>query len=191
MATKVKRRNLPQVLDDKVLRKLQNMTFRDIQKACILRGMNFIDVVSLGYYQLRGFYIENYENKIDAKKLDAFDEWMRKQLKERGYSEDHPMMDASFNFGYVGEYDEEGNPTATKRVSVGGKGIKKPKKAPVAKNEFGVREGTAKALVYELTLKEGIDNLKKITKKVCNKFPDANPNSIKIWMGRARKSQKK
>lgn len=153
---------------------LKNMSFKDLQRRAIILGMPFPDVVSSDYFRLESF-IRNSPNKPDYTLIDKYDEWMDRQLEERGYAKDDPMRSYQLRLGYVREEDEETKVKRLGRV----RGLPKPKKPKREKDESGLWKGTKKSYTFELA-KRGF-SLERVVKRVTKKFPEANIKSIKQW----------
>ena len=169
----------------KVLRKAPNqlripiteMTYRDLKKAAVSRGLEFESAVKFDFPALHSWLDKTWNNPIDIDLLDDFDNYIETELLTIGRQDlIHPQL----RLGYIGEKsDEEGN-IKIKKPKV--ERVKKPKRE---KTDTGLFVGTKKALTYQLQ-KEGVDLATTIT-KVLEQFSDASEKSIKIWW---KKSQK-
>lgn len=156
------------------IRGLSKMNYRDMQKACVLKGADFDFVVSKGAPTLAQWYIDHFDNAEDPKLLDEFDDWMEKKLIERGYKKGDAMLHPSFRFGYTEKFDEsEAKPKPSESK------VEKPIKEKREKDDSGMFKGTKKALTKECAAKKM--SLEKTIALVMDKFPDANPKSLKIW----------
>lgn len=153
---------------------MKNMSFKDLQRRAIVLGMPFPDVVSSDYFRLESF-IRNSMAKPDLTLIDKYDEWMDRQLEERGYGKDDPMRSYQLRLGYVREEDDETKIKRLGRV----RGLPSPKKPKREKDEQGLWKGTKKSYTFELT-RRGF-SLERIIRRVQKKFPEANPKSIKQW----------
>jgi hypothetical protein len=158
---------------------LKDMRLKDIQRECILRGMDFQEMVESSVLNLSSWLINNYGEKRVRENLDKFDTWMEDQLRTHG-KEDliHPML----NLGFVTETSDSGE-VKTKKI----KGIRKQ----IIKKERtleGVFKGTKKALTFELA-KKGLSKAEVIA-KVIEHFPEAQEKSIGIWYNRMKKEMK-
>lgn len=168
------------------MRELYNMRHRDVQIACIVRGMPPPDVVNLSHPKLVTFFCNNYERSQDEKLLLEFDIWREGQLKELGYKENDVLMSPALRFSYVGNIEEMKKPQSTLKLPAA---ADKPKKEKAVINEeTGVREGTKKAMTYKLAM-DGKE-LNKTIEAVMKAFPEAQEKSIKIWYKRAINSKK-
>lgn len=170
------------ILRPHVQNELKNMTFRALQKACILKGMKPRHVVKADYYQLAGFYNANYFVPDNPDKLLRFDQWTERKFE--------PLdgINKSLRMSYVREDDisEEGfeERENEKIEKVKAKKEKKTSK-PRVTNDYGIVTGTKKEFVFNL-VKEG-KKPEIIIKKTLKQYPDAKENSIKIWISRAKK----
>lgn len=162
------------------LKQMGNLTFKQLQINCIVRGMTFDDVINGDFHSLNGYLAQNINQPIDSNTLDAFDEWFESKLKANG-SDDliHPQL----RFGFVAETDDDGNITKRKRV----KGVKKTK-VKKERTKEGIFAGTKKALTFQLA-SEGVSKADTIA-QVIEAFPDAKEKSIGIWYNKAKKEAK-
>ncbi len=160
-----------------------NMRHLDLQRACLVRGMDFVKMVSSGVPALIDYFVRNYTDKdgtfrhLDNSRLDAFDEWREEIMRKRG--KDEPFI----RLGFIGQTNKDGEVIAIKRL----KRHKKKKKKREKNKEFNIWSGTKKELTYQCA-KEG-KSLKKTVQKVMAKFPDAKEKSIGIWYKRCLKEQ--
>lgn len=150
--------------------------YPDLQKACIVRGIDFDELVQGTYFLLSSWLRKNWYNPIKLEKLAEFDEWRLKIMKSFG-REDEPFI----RFAHIPENLEE--VIANKTLKVKEKSDK-PKR--VLDEDLGVMGGTKKHLTYNCqktgkTVQETIDIVKL-------KFPDAQDKSISIWWKRSRKA---
>ena len=155
---------------------VQNLTVRDFQRNCLVRGMGFQELMEADMNLLRIWLFRNRNAEIKPELLDEFDKWKESELIKVGIEGVHPLLKLGF---FAGE-DEDGN-VKTRRI----KGINKPKKPKREKTDLGIYSGTKKALTYELAI-EG-KNLEEIKETVMEVFPDAKPKSINIWYKRVIK----
>jgi hypothetical protein len=153
--------------------------YAELQRACIVRGIDFQKLVHATAPQLHAWFVDNFYEKIDNSRLDAFDEWREEIMRKRGL--DEPFI----RLGFIGEKDTEtGEVISIKRP----KKFKKPKKKKRERNEeFGIFSGTKKELTFRC-VKDDM-SLEKTIKVVTDKFPDAKPKSIGIWYKKARKAK--
>lgn len=151
---------------------------KDLQRACIIRGMDFAALASSSDLDMQGWFLKNYENPVDEDLLAQYDKWFDKFLiKERGYSRKrnawafHPSLKMSFH-----EPEDEEQEVV--------KPEPKEKKVPKQKDaEVGIYTGTKKALTYKLA-KKGLP-FETVCTKVLKQFPEAQEKSIKIWYKKA------
>lgn len=153
-----------------------NMTYRDLKKEAIIRGMPFPDVTGAGIGDLIS-YIESSNNKPDRHLVEAYDDWMDKQLEMVG-----TKQSPSLRLSYIGE-GEDGKPKKKKIKE------KKPKKEKRERDENNLYKGTKKSYTFELA-KRGF-SLERVARRVLKKFPDASEKSIKIWYSAATRGTKK
>ena len=178
----------PKKKEEKILEKLAVMKHRELQKECILRGLEFNFLVEWDHNKLASWYIKEYDRLHDPKKLDEFDIWMEEQLEGKGYKKGNAMLSPCFRMGFTGNLEEINttkiiDPEMKKEPIVK---IDKPKR--VKDEELGIMKGTKKELTYKLSL-EGKD-MDDIILQVTKKFPEAQEKSIKIWAKRALKEAK-
>ncbi len=166
----------------RALSEIENFKHKDLQRACVVRGMPFDDVVNTTTPGLSNWFISNYGNGQDPNLLNMFDGWVEEKLRELGRDEDDPIMTPCLRLGYIGEVDEETGKTIIKRL----RNIKKPGKEKRERDEVtNIFLGTKKALTYDcakklLPMNETIDIVTK-------QFPEAVEKSIRIWYGKAKK----
>jgi hypothetical protein len=152
-----------------------NLTYKDLKKECIQRGMPFIDVLSGDFPRLTHWLLNNLHKTFNSDLLDEFDDFQEKILKENGKTE---LIHNSLRLGYLGERDDA-EPVVKKDKVI------KEKKAPREKTEGGLFKGTKKAYTFDLQIKG--KKLEEVLIKVKRKFPDAVDKSIKIWFNKSRK----
>lgn len=175
-------------------RELKTMKRRDIQTACVIRGLSFENVSGFDQLQIIAWFQNNYERPQDHSLIVEYDAWVDKVLENRGYEKGKAIRHPIFNLGITGNLSgtETGRFDSKKpQVSNTPKHIEpKEKKAPKEKNESlgGLTKGTKKELTYLLT-REG-KSLEKVTEEVMKAFPEAQPKSIRIWVGRCKKDMK-
>ncbi len=150
-----------------------NFRYRDLQRACIIRGMPPEDLVKGDIYILHRFIQDHKDDEVDLNLLEDFDEWREKKLDEMG-KKGEPFV----RLGYIGKVDEEGNPLMVFQPKP-----KKPKKHIEKDSAMGgLWKGTKKHLTVQCK-KDGL-SLDKTISKVMEAFPDAKESSIKIWYKR-------
>lgn len=165
---------------DKVLAHLKH---KDLQRECILRGLDFAKIVEFDHHALSNWFYHNFEEPQDLTKLTLYDVWMEDQLQKRGYKKGDAILAPSFRLGFTPDLD--GLPLKTPGVSTTLKQVansaepKEVKPKRTVDETTGVYTGTKKNLTYTLT-DEGME-LSQIIEKVLERFPDAQEKSIKIW----------
>lgn len=162
-------------------RELQHLRHKDLQRACVGRGMPFEDVVSSDIPTLQGWFCKHYDNSQNLVFLDEFDDWMAEQLRAAGYSKGDPVFHSDLRLGFIGvsDADDEGKKTKKPRLKSLDK-KEKPKRERVEGTK--VFKGTKKALTYQLASSH---TLAQVTEQVMEQFPEAKPKSISIWYKRA------
>lgn len=169
-------------------KEITNMRYRDLKRACIVRGMGFQELLEGDFTVLRGFFKENYYNKINPKLLDDFDDYQEAEIIKHKEKKGVPVEDwvtaPELRLGFIGERGENGEVITTKRV----KGITKKKKVKRERTVGNVFAGTKKALTFELQQK-GLEKAE-VIKKVIEAFPDASEKSISIWFNKSKKIKK-
>lgn len=107
-------------INERALRELSNMRHRDLQKACIIRGLEFQNVVGYDHHKLVGWFQDNFDNGQDLTLLTQFDVWRIEELKKKfGDKIENWQLHPSLNFGYTGDIDKLDKPKAiTKLESV-------------------------------------------------------------------------
>lgn len=170
--------------NERALRELANMKHRDLQRACIVRGLSSQDVVNFDHHKLVQWFISNFENAQDESLLLAHDLWVEGQLELKGYKQGHHLMSPALRFSYVGDIEKMDKPKIIKPNVIPKVEDKEKKEKSTVNEETGIREGTMKHMTYELT--ENNIPITEIIKKVRDKYPNAKEKSIKIWHKRAK-----
>lgn len=182
---KVKRKKLTHLPEDlRIAAKLQfdeygdvifgSFRFRDLQRACIIRGMPPQQLVEGDIYRLHKFIQDNKNKEVDIGLLEDFDNWREKLLEEK-----HGKGEPYVKLGYIGKTDDEGKPLMVYQPKP-----KKAKKHIEKDNEMGgLWKGTKKHLTMQCK-KDGL-TLDKTISKVMESFSDAKESSIKIWYKRS------
>lgn len=166
----------------RAFRELENFKHRDLQRACVVRGMSFTEVVESTTPGLSNWFMANYSRGQDSTLLNQFDAWVEDELGKLGRESNDPVMSPHLRLGYIGEVDEFTGKVVIKRP----KGIKKAEKEKRERDEVThIFLGTKKALTYECA-KEKL-SIPETIEKVMAQFPEAVEKSIKIWYGRAKK----
>lgn len=170
-------------INERALRELANMKHRDVQKACVIRGLDFLSVVKYDHHKLIGWFQDNYDNGQDLNKLVEFDAWRTIELTTTfGDKIESWQLHPALNYGYTGEIDKLDRPKAITKLTE----VKSEKKQKATIDEAtGVRSGTKKAMTYKMTQAGG--KIEDIIKAVLLAFPGAQEKSIKIWAKRALK----
>lgn len=177
--------------EDRINYELGQMRHKDLQKACVSRGLDFQKIIDWDHHKLSNWFFKNYELGEDATKLTEYDAFIEGKLMERGYKKGDAILAPSFRLGFspdIGEIKNIQTPGASQpppRVSAP---EDKPKSKRVVDELTGVYSGTKKNLTYTLT-DEGI-GIEEIITKVIKQFPDAQDKSIKIWNKRRLKELK-
>lgn len=159
---------------------LLNMKYIDLKIACIVRGILFEDVVNGSVPSLSSFFIKNFDKPIDRSLLEDFDIWMDEQLEKKGYEKDDPIRKYRLSTTLNEEEDVRVDNKKLRKAGI----RKKPKPKAQRDEVFNIFKGTKKAYTYSLTSKS-LDN-KEIIKLVVEKFPEAKPKSIMIWIKRCK-----
>ena len=152
-----------------------NLTYKDLKKECVARGMPFLEVISGDFPRLTQWLLNNSFKPVEPNRLDEFDNWQEEILRKEGKEY---LIHNSLRLGYLGEKDDS-EPTEKKVKEV------KDKKPPREKMENGLFKGTKKSYTYELQAKG--KSLEEVIVKVTRKFPGAIEKSIKIWYNKAKK----
>lgn len=155
---------------------IANNKYKELQRACLIRGMPFNDLVEGTHISLAHFLRKEWNNPLNEERLAEFDEWRHKIMRELGKG-DEPYI----RLAYMPEQPEEGMK------------IKIAKEKPISdkpKRKFdesaGVMGGTKKHLTY--TSQQAGKTLEETIELVKNQFPDAQEKSISIWFKRAKKA---
>jgi hypothetical protein len=172
----------------RALRELSNMKHRDLQRACIVRGMPSQDMVESDHHKLVSWFIENYDNTQSEELLINHDGWVEEQLIARGYKKGDVLLSPALRFSYVGNIEEIEKPKIIKPHNEKEKPPNERKEKSTVDASTGIRTGTKKALTYQLTI-SGL-SIGEVIKGVKNKFPEAEDKSIKIWFKRATNLEK-
>lgn len=156
---------------------IEDMTYRDLKKAVIVRGIPFELAAKSDFPALHSWLHKHMDNDISINRLDKYDNWVEESLKLIGrFDNIHPQL----RLGYVGEKsDNEGKIIIKKTREI------KPKKEKREKTETGLYKGTKKALTYE-SEKAGLSIEETVT-KVLEVFEDASEKSIKIWYKKSKR----
>jgi hypothetical protein len=151
-----------------------DLTYKDLKIECIIRGMNFNEVVKSDFFYLANWLSQNISRGKNQNLLDQFDDWVESQIRDKD------LIHPSLRLGYI-QRDEDDLPKPKKEKIV------KEKKPPREKDSRGLFKGTMKSYTY--LLQEKGKTLEQVTLKVTRKFPNAKPKSIKIWFNKAKKGK--
>lgn len=181
MATKSKSKNFRS--SHSADRAASGMNLKDLQRACIARGMGFEEVVNASVLDLHSWFNKNYSNGQNLILLNDFDNWKEIELKKVGYTkEDGGIFHPDLRLGFIGHKDDQGNTLTAKKPRL--KGLKRKEKSKRERLEgTNVFSGTKKALTYQLA-SQGVSQKDTIT-QVIAQFHDAKDKSISIWYKRA------
>lgn len=177
------------------LKVMTKMDYRALQAACIMRGIDFDDLVNSDWGYLGSWFIKNFDNKVERQNLELFDDWMQEQLLQRGYKKNDPVyLYRKFSVSDDNEVTSKVRTRSLRKADV-------PKKKHQKKERdktFNIFKGTKKEYTYKLA--ESLFNSKgskyeekslikkfsaQLVTKVIDKYPEAKEKSIKIWMKRA------
>lgn len=165
-----------QIRDVKVDVIIKDLKLPDLQRQCIIRGMDFNELCESSVLNLHSFLINNWDAPINRNRLSEFDNWYNAELKEIGCDDlIHPLLDLGHTI------NNDTGETVKRRV----KKIKPEKKVKRERTEDGIFKGTKKAYTFELA-KKGLKK-SKVIDLVLEKFPEANEKSISIWFNKAKK----
>ena len=176
--------------EDRINDVLSQMKHKDLQRACILKGLEPKYIVEWDHHKLAGWFYANFDNGENLLLLQEYDSWLEGQLQSRGYKKGDAILAPALRFGFTPDMDEikglqtPGAAAPLPKLEV----VEKPKTKRLVDEVTGVYSGTKKNLTYTLT-DEGVA-IDEIIKKVLEKFPDAQDKSIKIWHKRRLKQIK-
>jgi len=154
---------------------LKGLRLKDLQRECVLRGMEFKKVAECSILRLHSWLIQNWDNPIRREAIDEYDRWLDTELSELGRDD---LIHPSLNLGST---ENETGQIVKKRI----RQVNPQKKKKKSRTVDGIFTGTKKAYTYELA-KQGIEKSEAI-KMVIEKFPEAKEKSISIWFNKARK----
>lgn len=181
-----KQSQLDFVVESHVERELKNMTYKDLKKEVVMRGMDFEEVIKGSYFNLASFFQKNYHTPQNPNFLTQFDLWLENTIKKGG-KEIHPAFLApSLRLSYIAQREDDPSKSV---VKVKSPLPSKPKAPQKEKTEGGIYKGTKKALTYQLQ-SEGVTK-DKVIETVMGQFPDASIKSIGIWFNKAKKANGK
>lgn len=159
-------------------RALTDMTYKTLQKECIIRGIEFEKVSASDHGLLASFFVKNFTEPKDDLLLNAYDTYIEKRLKSNGA--DSAFFHPQLRYAFLSE-EKEITPTI-KPETVKGPKVKKER------TEQGIYKGTKKALTYQLA-EEGKTKAEAM-ELILETFPEASPKSIGIWFNKALKMMK-
>jgi len=82
-----------------------NMTYKDIKRNCVARGLSFQEVVDGTVPRLSNWLHHHNNDEVKPELLDQFDDWVEDILRSRGaFDLIHPQL----RLGFIGEKDKEG-----------------------------------------------------------------------------------
>lgn len=158
---------------------LSKMRYKDLQRACLIRGIDFDEMVKMDTLGLHNYLLHEWDKPIVMERLNGFDIWRQNHLDSR-YGPGEPFV----RLGFYGKSIDDGKEQKTIRVR---EKSNKPKRER-DESMGSIYKGTKKALTFQ-SIKDGktIDETIAI---VIAAFPDALDKSIKIWSKRAAKQLK-
>lgn len=164
------------LMDNRVSVIFKNLKLKDLQRECVIRGMEFWQVPECSILNLHSWLLKNWDNPIDKNRVFEYDDYMNKELEELDRSD---LIHPSLGLGYS-ENSETGE-VVKKRM----KQVNPPKKSKKQRTPEGIFTGTKKAYTYELA-RNGVPKPEAID-KVLEKYPEANEKSVSIWYNKAKK----
>jgi hypothetical protein len=151
-----------------------DFTYKDIKKQCIIRGIDFEEVINGDVLRLSNWLIKNQTNTIDESLVLNFDNWLDKKLLADNLNY---LIHPGLRLSHINKDDGAITIKANKKIKT-----LKPKRE---KDKSGLYKGTKKQYTFDLQRKgKSIDQ---VITKVSRKFPEAKVKSIKIWFNRSRK----
>lgn len=172
-------RNIPDA--DKFIQKLK---YRDLKRECVIRGMEFDNVISGDIPKLTNWLRNHFKDTAQHELLDSFDDYQDKLVKDSVESKGQDpsiLLHPSLRLGYIAERDEEGNVIKKKRVRT----LMKKKRRKRERTNDGIFKGTKKAMTFALQ-QEGKTKAEVIS-IIKEEYPDASEKSIGIWFNKSRK----
>lgn len=166
---------------------LENMTLRQLQRECALRGLSTRRVVKWDIPKLSSWFCEHFLDDRNPENLIKHDQVVEKIIRahdaRQGRETIPQLFHPTLRFSYIGEDGDSGKKPRVPRI----KGFKKPVKKK-ERSAQGIFKGTKKALTFELAV--GGMSKEDVIKKVIKEFPDAREKSISIWYNKAIKQCK-
>ncbi len=166
---------------------MNNLKFKDLKRECVIRGMDFDDVIKADVSKLHRWLHDNFFESMNHDLLNDFDDHQEKMIREALKDKDadpEDIIHPSLRLGYIAERDDDGNVIKRKRVRT----LIKKKKPKRERTSDGIFAGTKKAFTFELQ-QQGLSKEETIT-KVMEQFPDASAKSIGIWFNKSKKIRK-
>lgn len=173
--------------DINVVKLTSHYNMKDLKIQCIIRGIDFDQVVSSDFPNLSMWLLRNRNNEQDESLLKEFDDHVESLLKEHGKEY---LIHPSLRLSYVSDSTDGREhkmtmvPTKEKKEKTTKVGVSKKEK-----DKNGIIKHTKKSLTFKLQ-KKGY-NVDKVIKRVCRRFPDANVKSIKIWFKKSERLSKR
>lgn len=161
-----------------------NLDIKGFKRECVIRGMDFDQVINADIPTMYTYIVENFNNEKDTSLLDKYDDYVDKLLRLHGSDE---LVHPSLRLGFIGERDEETG-LVTKMKRIAGMSKNKVRKKRASKTAYGVVGGTAKALTFEL-FGQG-KSKQECIQIVGEKFPKASDKSVGIWWNKAKRKAK-
>lgn len=163
--------------EDRIDRELSRMRHKDLQRACILKGLEFAKIVEFDHHDLSNWFFHHFDDAEDLSKLPEYDTWLEQQLQARGHKKGDAIMSPSLRFAF--SPDMADIKPAVNKTPLLESVSNEPKQKREADPATGVISGTKKNLTYQLT-DQGLP-MDEIISKVKEAFPAAEEKSIKIW----------
>lgn len=156
---------------------LHNLTYKDLKRECISRGMPFEKVTMGDFPALNNWLNHNMVKPKDDNLISQYDDWVDEILLARGKTD---LVHTSLRLSYVGVKTETEDIPETKKIR------KEPRvKRKREKTEDGIFKGTKKAMVWDMVARGR--SLEKTIARVMRKYPDAKEKSIKIWYNKRKR----
>lgn len=172
---------------------LAEMRHKDLQKNCVVRGMEPKEVVESSDPQLASWFLSNFMVTPNQELLGVFDNFVEHELRNRGYKDNDLLLDPSLRLGFIPDDDEleviNKKNNTIKKLEEKTNDTKPPKEKRVFDKAIGVFSGTKKALTFKLA-DEGKD-INETINGVMSIFPEAQEKSIRIWYRKRIKATQK
>lgn len=176
-----------ETLRERIWKDLCKMKHRDLQRACIVRGLEPEFVIQKDHSSLVVWFYENYNNTEDENLLIIYDNFIENELRKKGYTDDSPFLNPCLRFSYVKPLESDSDLVKPKKE----KETKEEKEAKPKREmtDWGISSGTKKFLTYQCCIQDGL-NMPATVIKVKESYPEAEEKSIKIWYKRALELKK-